>query len=137
MLFAGPSAARAAQTQGSPQTSAATNPSSTSQPSAKKTKKKSSAHSAHRQLAPDPARIREIQEALARQGFYQGEPSGKWDESTTAAMKAFQQSNNLTPTGKIEALSLQKLGLGSATAGMAPPESKTPPAPRAPSVPRR
>src|SRR5208282_6816770 len=83
-----------------------------------------------RQLAPAPARIREIQEALARQGFYQGEPTGKWDSQTVAAMKEFQEAKGLAPTGKIEALSLQKLGLGSPTAGLAPPEPKSPPEPR-------
>lgn len=36
-------------------------------------------------------------------------------------MKNFQQANGLTPTGKFDALSLQKLGLGSSTAGAAPP----------------
>jgi peptidoglycan hydrolase-like protein with peptidoglycan-binding domain len=89
-------------------------------------KKKSSSSRARRQLAPEPARIKEIQQALAREGFYQGEPTGKWDESTVAAMKNFQQSKGLPATGKIEALSLQKLGLGSPVAGLAPP---SPPAP--------
>jgi len=84
-------------------------------------KKKSAPSKSRRQLAPDPARIKEIQQALAREGFYQGEPTGKWDDSSIAAMKNFQQSNGLQPSGKIEALSLQKLGLGSPVAGLAPP----------------
>jgi peptidoglycan hydrolase-like protein with peptidoglycan-binding domain len=88
-------------------------------------KKKSAASRSRRQLAPDPARIKEIQQSLSREGFYQGEPTGKWDDATAAAMKNFQQANGLQPTGKIEALSLQKLGLGSPVAGLAPP---TPPA---------
>jgi len=131
LLSAGPPAARAAQSQSAPaQTSAPPKAASTGQPRAKK--KKKSARPARRQLAPDPARIREIQQALAREGFYQGEPTGKWDPQTVSAMKGFQQAKGLAPTGKIEALSLQKLGLGSATAGLAPPEPKTPPEPRAP-----
>jgi peptidoglycan hydrolase-like protein with peptidoglycan-binding domain len=88
-------------------------------PAAQKKKKASS--KTRRQLAPEPARIKEIQGALAREGFYQGEPTGKWDEATVAAMKSFQESKGLQPTGKIEALSLQKLGLGSPVAGLAPP----------------
>jgi peptidoglycan hydrolase-like protein with peptidoglycan-binding domain len=88
---------------------------------ATKNKKKSSPSKTHRQLAPEPARIVEIQQALAREGFYQGEPTGKWDDSTVTAMKNFQQAKGLQPTGKIEALSLQKLGLGSPVAGLAPP----------------
>lgn len=96
-----------------------------SQPVAKK--KKPAGSKSRRQLAPEPARIREIQQALAREGFYQGEPSGKWDGATVTAMKNFQQSKGLQPTGKVEALSLQKLGLGSAIAGLAPPASPSPP----------
>jgi peptidoglycan hydrolase-like protein with peptidoglycan-binding domain len=105
---------------------------STSHPSAKK--KKKSVAATRRQLSPDPSRIREIQEALVRQGFYEGEPTGKWDSQTVSAMKGFQEAKGLAPTGKIDALSLQKLGLGSPTAGIAPPATKTPPQPQAPAV---
>ncbi|HET6930974.1 MAG TPA: peptidoglycan-binding domain-containing protein [Candidatus Acidoferrum sp.] len=76
------------------------------------------------QAVPTPERINEIQGALARNGAYTGEPSGKWDDSTTEAMKKFQASHGLNPTGKMDALTLQKLGLGSDTAGMGVP---TPP----------
>jgi peptidoglycan hydrolase-like protein with peptidoglycan-binding domain len=74
-----------------------------------------------RQSAPTPARIREIQTALAAQGNYQGEPTGKWDDATIQGMKRFQTAHGLTPTGKLDALSLQKLGLGSEIAGRAAP----------------
>jgi len=123
IAFSSPSSVLAAQ-------SAAT--SAPSKPVAKK--KKSTSSKSRRQLAPDPARIKEIQQALAREGFYQGEPTGKWDEATVAAMKNFQQSKSLQPTGKIEALSLQKLGLGSPVAGLAPPAPQ-PPAPTPPQKP--
>ena len=73
------------------------------------------------QTAPTPDRIREIQSALQREGAYQGEATGKWDDSTVQAMKDFQDKNGLTATGKIDALSLQKLGLGSETAGKGAP----------------
>jgi peptidoglycan hydrolase-like protein with peptidoglycan-binding domain len=76
------------------------------------------------QAAPTPERISEIQDALGKHGVYSGSPTGKWDDSTTDAMKKFQSANGLTPTGKFDALTLQKLGLGSETAGLAPP---TPP----------
>ena len=76
------------------------------------------------QAAPTPDRINEIQGALVKNGAYTGEPSGKWDDSTVAAMKKFQASRGLNPTGKMDALTLQKLGLGSDTAGMGVP---TPP----------
>jgi peptidoglycan hydrolase-like protein with peptidoglycan-binding domain len=73
------------------------------------------------QDAPTPERINEIQEALASKGAFSGSPTGKWDDSTVDAMKKFQSSRGLEPTGKLDALTLQKLGLGSQTAGLAAP----------------
>jgi peptidoglycan hydrolase-like protein with peptidoglycan-binding domain len=73
------------------------------------------------QAAPTPERINEIQEALARKGAFTGTPTGAWDDSTVDAMKKFQSTNGLSPTGKLDALTLQKLGLGSETAGIAAP----------------
>jgi peptidoglycan hydrolase-like protein with peptidoglycan-binding domain len=73
------------------------------------------------QTVPTRDRIVEIQDALARDGFYSGTPSGKWDANTTEAMSHFQTANGLTATGKLGALSLQKLGLGSDIAGKAAP----------------
>jgi Putative peptidoglycan binding domain len=73
------------------------------------------------QKAPTADRIDEIQAALGRNGLYSGEPSGKMDAKTQEALRQFQQANGLSPTGKIDALTLQKLGLGSSTAGLAAP----------------
>jgi len=73
------------------------------------------------QKAPAPERIREIQEALAKDGSYSGAPTGKWDTATSEAMRRFQAAHGLNPTGKLEARSLQKLGLGSEVAGVAAP----------------
>jgi peptidoglycan hydrolase-like protein with peptidoglycan-binding domain len=78
------------------------------------------------QTAPTPDRIMDIQSALAKAGAYDGEPTGNWDAKTIAAMTKFQQSNGLTPSGKLDALSLQKLGLGSDTAGKGAPRPATP-----------
>ena len=36
-------------------------------------------------------------------------------------MKQFQETHGLNPTGKLDAKTLQQLGLGSSIAGMAPP----------------
>jgi len=63
----------------------------------------------------------EIQTALAREGFYAGKPTGRWDAVSSEAMKKFQTANGLTATGKLGALSLQKLGLGSEVAGRSAP----------------
>lgn len=81
------------------------------------------------QKAPTADRIREIQAALAREGAFQGAPNGKWDAAAVEAMKRFQAAQGLSPTGKLDALSLQKLGLGSQVAGLAAPRPPAPPVP--------
>ena len=73
------------------------------------------------QQAPTADRISEIQTALAKDGSYAGAPNGKWDNATIEAMKRFQAGHGLSPSGKLDALTLQRLGLGSATAGVAAP----------------
>lgn len=73
------------------------------------------------QKAPEPARISEIQTALAKDGSFTGKPNGKWDASTVAAMKKYQEAHGLNPSGKLDAKTLQSLGLGSQVAGVAPP----------------
>jgi peptidoglycan hydrolase-like protein with peptidoglycan-binding domain len=87
-------------------------------------RKKSSKKSRGRergQKAPAPERISEIQQALAKDGSFSATPNGKWDESTVEAMKKFQDAHGLNPTGKLDAKTLTQLGLGSRTAGVAPP----------------
>ncbi len=81
------------------------------------------------QKAPTKDRIQEIQAALAREGAYQGEPNGKWDAASIEAMKRFQASHGLNPSGKLDAPSLQKLGLGSEIAGRAAPRPPAQPLP--------
>jgi peptidoglycan hydrolase-like protein with peptidoglycan-binding domain len=77
------------------------------------------------QMAPTPERITEIQQALAKDGSFGGAANGKWDDRTVEAVRNFQTTHHLTPTGKLDALTLQRLGLGSQTAGVAAPT--TPP----------
>jgi peptidoglycan hydrolase-like protein with peptidoglycan-binding domain len=73
------------------------------------------------QKAPTPDRISEIQQALSKDGSFAGKPNGKWDASTMEATRKFQEAHGLNPTGKLDAKTLQQLGLGSQTAGVAPP----------------
>ncbi|HXJ06427.1 MAG TPA: peptidoglycan-binding domain-containing protein [Candidatus Acidoferrum sp.] len=73
------------------------------------------------QKSPTSDRISEIQSALAKDGSFNGSPDGKWDDATVEAIKKFQGSHGLNPSGKLDAKTLQKLGLGSQTAGLAPP----------------
>lgn len=77
------------------------------------------------QKAPTPERISEIQQALAKNGSYAGTPNGKWDASTTEALEKFQDAHGLNPTGKLDAKTLQQLGLGSPVAGVAAPMPPT------------
>jgi peptidoglycan hydrolase-like protein with peptidoglycan-binding domain len=110
-----------------PGTSSAAAPSTTTANKKKSTKKHHASKREPTQKAPTPERISEIQSALARGGYYQGSPNGKWDSNTVSAMQKFQSENGLSSSGKIDAPSLQKLGLGSATAGVDAPKSIAPP----------
>jgi peptidoglycan hydrolase-like protein with peptidoglycan-binding domain len=107
-----------------PQSSSSSASGSTATHSTKK-KKSSHHHSSRRepfQKAPTASRISEIQTALSRGGYFEGEPNGKWDSTTIAAMQKFQSANGLNSSGKIDATTLQKLGLGSSTAGVDAPK---------------
>jgi peptidoglycan hydrolase-like protein with peptidoglycan-binding domain len=118
-----------AQSQASPSASTAT---PAPKPATAKKKSSKKHHSSRRepsQKAPTADRITEIQSALSRSGFYDGNPNGKWDASSVAALQKFQSANGLDATGKLDALSLQKLGLGSETAGVYAPETPHVPAP--------
>lgn len=54
-------------------------------------------------------------------GYFMAEPTGKWDGATEAAMRRFQKERGHPETGKPDALSLIKLGLGPETAGQSAP----------------
>jgi peptidoglycan hydrolase-like protein with peptidoglycan-binding domain len=109
------------------QTTAAKKKTPASGSRAHRTGKKSSKSSGRQggQKAPTTDRISEIQNALAKNGSFAGTPSGKWDDSTVASVKKFQTSHGLNATGRLDAPTLQKLGLGSTTAGAGAPQ--TPP----------
>lgn len=71
-------------------------------------------------VAPTPAprasgialeRVIEIQNALVKAGYYQGEATGVYDETTKQAMKQYQQANNLQASGLPSAHALKKLGV--------------------------
>lgn len=82
-----------------------------------KSRKKSSKSKAKRvsvRQAPDEARVREIQQALAARG-YDVEVTGTWGSQSIEALKKFQEDksiNNLSGRGKLDSLTLIALGLG-------------------------
>jgi hypothetical protein len=111
-----------------PVVSGAGRPGTAQSSTAKAKKKKSGASSKSKgkakvkgQSVPTPDRIKEIQSALQKDGSYEGEPTGRWDAASAEAMKKYQDKNGISPTGKIDAVSLNKLGLGSGTAGKGAP----------------
>jgi peptidoglycan hydrolase-like protein with peptidoglycan-binding domain len=120
LLTAGPGVAAASV---NPQT--ASRGKSAASSSAKKSHRKKASRKLSRwekgQKVPGPDRITEIQQALAKDGSFSGTPNGKWDDTTVSAMRKFQDAHGLNPSGKLDAKTLQKLGLGSQTAGVAAP----------------
>jgi Putative peptidoglycan binding domain len=101
----------------------------------KKSSKRHHSTRMHLPAAPSPDRISEIQSALARGGYYKGDPNGKWDADTIAATEKFQADNGLDSTGKLDAPTLQKLGLGSDIAGVSAPKPVVPrPTPSTPAT---
>jgi len=71
----------------------------------------------------DSARAREIQEALIREHYLDGEPSGKWDAATQAAMQRYQTDQGWQSKTIPDSRALIKLGLGPSTDGLLNPES--------------
>jgi peptidoglycan endopeptidase LytF len=53
--------------------------------------------------------ISKIQEDLKTLGYYQGDITGKMDDATVKAVKAFQQDNKLKVDGKIGKQTLKAL----------------------------
>ena len=115
--------ARVGAAQSQPQSSKAkTAASKTSGKSSRRSSKKISSRRKEKgQKAPAADRISQIQEALAKDGSLANTPNGKWDDATVEAMRKFQGAHGLNPSGKLDALTLEKLGLGSQTAGVAEP----------------
>ena len=81
-----------------------------SAPGKKKLRKQKHTTTAHHrtpsQMAPTPDRINDIQSALARGGYYKGDPNGRMDADTVDAVQRFQSANGLDTTGKLDALTL-------------------------------
>jgi len=74
--------------------------------SSKKTKKVKG------QQVIDGERARQIQTALAREGYMKGEPSGVWDDSTKDAMTRYQSDHGWQTKTLPDSRALIQLGLG-------------------------
>lgn len=66
----------------------------------------------HGQQAIQTDRAREIQEALIREHYLDGQPTGVWDDRTIAAMRRFQTAQGWQSKVVPDSRALIKLGLG-------------------------
>jgi peptidoglycan hydrolase-like protein with peptidoglycan-binding domain len=80
----------------------------------------------------DSQRAREIQLALIREHYLQGEPSGKWDAATQAAMQRYQADQGWQSKTTPDSRALIKLGLGLSPDHLLNPESAMTTAPSSP-----
>jgi hypothetical protein len=71
-----------------------------------------SRHSVRGQQSIAPERATEIQQALIRAHYLTGEPSGKWDATTIAAMQKYQADQGWQTKLMPDSRALKKLGLG-------------------------
>lgn len=80
----------------------------------------------------DAERTHQIQEALIRQHYMTGAPTGKWDDSTEEALRHFQGDNGWQNKTVPDSRALIKLGLGPNHDHLLNPESAMTTAPEAP-----
>jgi hypothetical protein len=75
-------------------------------------KGKSKSAKSRGQKAIESDRTTQIQEALIREHYMSGEPSGKWDDSTQAALRRYQADQGWQSKSVPDSRALIKLGLG-------------------------
>ena len=83
----------------------------------------------------DPKRARDIQEALIREHYLEGAPSGVWNDASQKAMERYQADNGWQTKVIPDSRALIKLGLGPDHQHLLNPESAMTTAPRAASTP--
>jgi peptidoglycan hydrolase-like protein with peptidoglycan-binding domain len=98
--------------------------SKSSKSSSSKSKKKKSANAtSHGQRGIDQERTRQIQEALIREHYLTGEPTGAWDQSTKDALARYQEANGWQTKSLPDSRALIKLGLGPDKKGLLNPDT--------------
>jgi membrane-bound lytic murein transglycosylase len=83
------------------------------------------------QQAIDTDRAREIQTALIRERYMDGEPTGTWDSATQAAMQRYQAAQGWQSKTTPDSRALIKLGLGPSHDHLLNPENAMTTAPAA------
>jgi len=111
-------------TSAQPKNSPSTGTSAHSTASKSKRSRKSAAKRRVRgQQKIDSQRALEIQEALIREHYLTGKPTGVWNEATQQAMQRYQADNNWQSKTTPDARALIKLGLGPDHQHLLNPES--------------
>lgn len=77
----------------------------------------------HGQQSIDSARTLEIQQALIREHYLQGDATGEWDQPTRDALVRFQDDNHWQTRILPDARALIKLGLGPSQQNLLNPET--------------
>ena len=88
-----------------------------------KRSRKSANHRVKGQQKIDPQRTLEIQQALIREHYLTGKPTGVWNDATQQAMQRYQADNNWQAKTTPDARALIKLGLGPDHQHLLNPES--------------
>jgi hypothetical protein len=88
-----------------------------------KTSKKSKKAHVRGQAAIDDQRAQQIQEALVREHYMNGEPSGKWDDVTQQALRRYQADQGWQSKTVPDSRALIRLGLGPDHQHLLNPES--------------
>ena len=55
--------------------------------------------------------VRQVQQALDKDGFKAGRTAGRWGNKTASAVQQFQQSKQMQPTGQLNEQTVADLGL--------------------------
>lgn len=87
--------------------------------------KRAAKKTAHRrgQQAMNPERVREIQAALIRENYLQGQANGAWDQRSKEAMQRYQAANGWQTKMIPDSRALIKLGLGPDRANLINPDT--------------
>jgi hypothetical protein len=96
---------------------------STKYASSNSKRKKWGKATAHGQRGIDSDRTRQIQEALIREHYLSGEPTGQWDQSTKDALMKYQEANGWQTKSLPDSRALIKLGLGPDKKGLLNPDT--------------
>ena len=91
--------------------------------SSKKHGKKSHTKKVRGQRSIDEQRAQQIQSALVREHYLDGEPSGQWDQRTKDAMQKYQAANGWQTKVVPDSRALIKLGLGPSKDNLINPET--------------